>query len=150
MPSWPSDRRRDGSPDAQEGSAVVEFVFLAVLLMVPVAYLVLTLGQLQGGAFAVVGAADQAAKVYVRMPSAAAGQAAAEQAVALAVGDLGFRPGDARLAISCDRDCQEPGAIVTAHVSLRVPLPVVAALPGIDLAATTVAADASQKVGRFR
>lgn len=41
----------------------MEFIFLAVLLMVPVAYLILTVGQVQGGAYAVVGAADQAAKV---------------------------------------------------------------------------------------
>ncbi|WP_375134948.1 TadE/TadG family type IV pilus assembly protein, partial [Arthrobacter sp. HMWF013] len=51
-----------GGP-AEQGSAVVEFTFLALLLMVPLVYFIITIGQLQGGSFAVVGAADQAAKV---------------------------------------------------------------------------------------
>ena len=40
-------RRRD-----EGGSAVVEFVFLAVLLMVPLFYLVMTLSRVQAGAYA--------------------------------------------------------------------------------------------------
>src|SRR6478752_1023292 len=65
--------------DAERGSAVVEFTFLCLLLMVPVVYFIITVGLLQGGSFAVVGAADQAAKVYVAQPDAASGRAAAGQ-----------------------------------------------------------------------
>ena len=77
---------RPSSPDAdgaggEQGSAVVEFTFLSLLLMVPLVYFIITMGQLQGGSFAVVGAADQAAKVFVAQPDAAGGRAAAEQAV---------------------------------------------------------------------
>ena len=53
------------SPDANEdGSAAVEFVFLGVLLLIPLVYLILTAGQVQGAAYAMVGAAEHAAKVY--------------------------------------------------------------------------------------
>src|SRR5512133_3401502 len=87
--------RREGGnqpgPAHEQGSAVVEFTFLALLLMVPLVYFVITVGQIQGGSFAVVGAADQAAKVYVAQPDASTAQAAAEQAVALALSDFGHQ-----------------------------------------------------------
>jgi Flp pilus assembly protein TadG len=136
---------------AEEGSAVVEFVFLAVLLMIPVVYLIITLGQLQGGAYAVVGAADQAAKVYVAGTDPGAAQSAAEEAVMLAMADHGFNSEDAHLALECSpADCLTPGATVTATVTLRVPLPLVPTLPGVNPSVATVHAVASQLVGRFR
>ena len=135
----------------QDGSAVVEFVFLAVLLMVPVVYLIITVGQLQSAAFAVVGAADQAAKVYVAAAEPAAARAAAEEAVMLAMADHGFEAGDVTLAISCSpSDCLSPGSTVSAAVTLRVPLPLVPTIPGVNLDAARVAGQASQLVGRFR
>ncbi|WP_155848564.1 hypothetical protein [Arthrobacter sp. 35W] len=130
---------------------MLEFVFLAVLLMIPVVYLVLTLGQLQGGAYAVVGAADQAAKVFAAEADPARGRAAAEVAVALALRDHGFSLDDARLDIACSAaGCLAPGSTVTATVTLRVPLPGVPSLPGASLDAATVDSVASQVVGRFR
>ncbi len=137
--------------DPEQGTAVVEFVFLAVLLMIPVVYLVITVGQLQGGAYAVTGAADQAAKVYVAAPDPASARAAAEEAVLLAMADYGFDDAGARLDIGCDpAGCLSPGALVTATVTLAVPLPLVSSLPGGGPTAATVDASASQIVGRFK
>lgn len=142
---------RDAGGHDEEGSAVVEFVFLAVLLMIPVVYLIITVGQLQSAAFAVVGAADQAAKVYVAAADPGAGRAAAEEAVMLAMADHGFEADDVSLAVTCSpSDCLSPGSTVTAAVTLRVPLPLVPSMPGISLDAATVAGQASQLVGRFR
>lgn len=142
----------DGSATggSEEGSAIVEFIFLAVLLMVPVVYLILTVGQVQGGAYAAVGAADQAAKVFVLHQDLPSAQQAAEHAVRLAVQDMGFDPEAATLSISCDPGCSTAGAIVRARVQLRVELPVVGAVPGVNLTAATVESSAMQKVGRFK
>ncbi len=140
----------EAKQDAQEGSAVVEFIFLAVLLMVPVMYLILTVGQVQGGAYAVVGAADQAAKVFVLNTDPATARQAAEQAVSLAVEDMGFDAANATLTITCDGGCLTAGSIVHARVELFVELPVVGAVPGVTATAATVDASASQKVGRFK
>ncbi|NVM97457.1 hypothetical protein G6035_02105 [Arthrobacter sp. SDTb3-6] len=118
--------------------------------MVPVAYLILTVGSLQGGSYAVVGAADQAAKVFVLQPDAGAARQAAEAAVALAVTDMGFDPADASLTISCDAGCLTPGTMVRAHVTLRVELPLVGGIPGTRLSAAEVESSAAQKVGRFK
>nr|WP_217509039.1 hypothetical protein [Pseudarthrobacter sp. C4D7] len=117
--------------------------------MVPLVYFVITVGQIQGGSFAVVGAADQAVKVYVAQPDASSAQAAAERAVALALSDFGHQPDRASMVTACSpADCQAPGTTVTVTVSLSVPLPFIPF--GEGLSATEVQASASQLVGRFR
>ena len=134
---------------SEQGSAVVEFTFLALLLMVPLVYFVITVGQIQGGSFAVVGAADQAAKVFVAQPDSSTAQAAAEQAVALALSDFGHQPDRATMTTTCNpADCQAAGTAVTVTVSLSVPLPFVPFAEG--LSATEVEASSTQLVGRYR
>ena len=48
-----------------EGSAVVEFVFLAIVLMVPVVYLVLTLARVQEATFAAEAVARDVSRAAV-------------------------------------------------------------------------------------
>ncbi|WP_285247508.1 hypothetical protein [Pseudarthrobacter sp. efr-133-R2A-89] len=140
---------RRHSNEHEQGSAVVEFTFLALLLMVPLVYFVITVGQVQGGSFAVVGAADQAAKVYVAQSDPVTAQAAAERAVSLALSDFGHEPARANMTTSCEpADCTAAGSAVTVTVSLRVPLPFLPFAEG--LSATDVQASATQLVGRYR
>ncbi|MGN7249497.1 MULTISPECIES: hypothetical protein [unclassified Arthrobacter] len=136
----------------QRGSAVVEFTFLGLLLMVPVVYFIITVGQLQGGSFAVVGAADQAAKVYVAQPDAPSGRAAAEQATMVALADYGHPAGNASVEIRCDSggDCTAAGSAVTVTVRLTVPLPFAPFGEAMRLNAGQLSASATQVVGRFR
>jgi Flp pilus assembly protein TadG len=145
----PPDRCMPGL--RQQGSAVVEFTFLALLLMVPLVYFVITMGQIQGGSFAVVGAADQAAKVYVSQPDAESARRAAEQAALVALADYGHPAGNAHISTSCDPlDCQAAGTAVTVTVNLSVPLPFVPFSDGFRLNASDVEASSTQLVGRFR
>ncbi|MCB5291469.1 hypothetical protein [Arthrobacter sp. SO3] len=140
-----------GPDDAERGSAVVEFTFLSLLLMVPLVYFIITVGQLQGGSFAVVGAADQAAKVFVAQTDAAGGRAAAEQAVLLALADHGHTAANARVETSCaPADCMAAGSAVTVTVHLTVPLPFVPFSEVLNLNAGQLSASATQLVGRFR
>ena len=135
----------------QRGSAVVEFTFLGLLLMVPVVYFVITVGQIQGGSFAVVGAADQAAKVFVAQPDEASGRAAAEQAAVVAIADYGHPADNARVEVSCDRgNCMAAGSAVTVTVHLSVPLPFVPFSDAFRLNASHLSGTATQIVGRFR
>jgi hypothetical protein len=135
----------------EQGNAVVEFTFLSLLLMVPLVYFIITMGQLQGGSFAVVGAADQAAKVYVAQPDTPGAQAAAEQAALIALADYGHPAQDAQVHTSCEpADCQAAGTAVTVTVSLRIPLPFVPFNKEFRLTAGEVGASATQLVGRFR
>ena len=146
---------RPSSPDApdgrEQGSAVIEFTFLSLLLMVPLVYFIITMSQLQGGSFAVVGAADQAAKVFVAQPDSAGGRAAAEQAVLLALADHGHSAAEARVETNCaPADCMAAGSAVTVTVHLTVPLPFVPFSEALDLNAGQLSASATQLVGRFR
>ncbi|MEC5180746.1 hypothetical protein [Arthrobacter sp. CG_A4] len=144
-------RQADDGDGSERGSAVVEFTFLTLLLMVPLVYFIITVGQLQGGSFAVVGAADQAAKVFVAQPDAASGRAAAEQAVLLALADYGHPAENARVATDCaPADCLAAGSAVTVTVHLTVPLPYVPFSDALHLNAGQLSASATQLVGRFR
>lgn len=135
----------------ERGSAVVEFTFLALLLMVPLVYFIISMGQIQGGSFAVVGAADQAAKVYAAQPDPQSAQTAAEQAALIALADYGHPAEDARVSTSCDpTDCQAAGTAVTVTVNLIVPLPFVPFSEAFRLNASEVEASSTQLVGRFR
>lgn len=138
--------------DGQRGSAVVEFTFLGLLLMVPVVYFIITVGQIQGGSFAVVGAADQAAKVFVAQPDTSSGRAAAEQAATVALADYGHPAGNASVDILCDSggDCMAAGSAVTVTVRLTVPLPFVPFGEALRLNASQLSASSTQVVGRFR
>jgi Flp pilus assembly protein TadG len=141
-----------GDDVGERGSAVVEFTFLGLLLMVPVVYFIITVGQLQGGSFAVVGAADQAAKVFVAQPDAPSGRAAAEQATMVALADYGHPAGNASVEIHCDSggDCTAAGSAVTVTVRLTVPLPFAPFGEAMRLNAGQLSASATQVVGRFR
>ncbi|MFD1211006.1 hypothetical protein ACFQ36_02985 [Arthrobacter sp. GCM10027362] len=138
--------RQEGGTET--GSAVVEFLFLGTLLLVPVVYFIVGIGHVQAGSFAVVSAADHGAKVFAAAESPAAGRGRAEQAVLVAARDFGFDGGRLSMAVSCSTDpCLEPGSAVTVDVSLDVPLPFLA---GLDMAAVQVGSTATQIVERYR
>lgn len=109
------------------GSAIVEFLGLALVLLVPLIYLVLVLGRLEAASFAAEGAAREAARTYVVADTADQGAARAVAATGIALRDQGFDddPVDA-LTLSCSSTpCLEPGSDVAARVDLVVPLPFV-------------------------
>jgi hypothetical protein len=115
-------------PDA--GNALVEFVALGVLLLIPVVYLVLALGRIQAASFAVDGAARDAARAFVTAGDEASGRARALAAVRLRLLDQGFDvdPGQAT-ALRCRRlPCLSPQAKVDVTVSVDVVLP---GVPGV-------------------
>ncbi|NTW39873.1 MAG: pilus assembly protein [Cellulomonadaceae bacterium] len=118
------------------GNAVVEFLGVALVLLVPTVYLVLVLGRLQSAAFAVDGAAREAARAFVttevaRDRAGADGRdlpASGVRAVAatgIALADQGLDPGDAAdsLTVTCSAECGAPGSEVTTTVEVVVDLP---------------------------
>lgn len=129
------------------GSAMIEFIFLVLLLMVPMVYLVVASSQLQAASYAAVGAADHAAKVYVAASSPAEGSAAAHDAVAVALGNMGISMSRAQLEYSCSDTCLSPGSTVTVSVRITTVLPF---LPdGIVLNTGSVGASATHRIDKF-
>lgn len=110
-----------------EGSALVEFLALVVLLLIPILYLVLTLGRLQAASFAAEGAARDGARSAARAADQRVGQARADAVTRFAVRDQGFDPGSATTTVRCARGCGVPEAPVTVEVRMTVSLPFVPA-----------------------
>ncbi len=121
---------RDGR---ESGSAVVEFVALAVVLLVPLVYLVLLVARVQAASYAVAVAAREGGRVFVGTPRDQEPLGRAEAAARLAFEDQGFaREGE--ITVDCAAlPCLTPDAAVTVHSRLRVPLPLVP-----DVVATAV------------
>lgn len=121
---------RRGAGD--EGNAVVEFLGVALILLLPVMYLALTLGRIQAATFAVEGAAKGAGRAFVTADSVEAGEVRAGVAVSLALADQGFEDVALSevLSIACTgTPCLAPGAEVVTVVRYDVPLPFVP--PGV-------------------
>ncbi|GER24023.1 hypothetical protein NCCP1664_25180 [Zafaria cholistanensis] len=132
---------------AEAGSAVVEFVFLGVLLLVPVVYAILAVSQLQAAAFAAVGAADHAAKVFVAADTEPRARAAAVDAAARAVRNMGLPAGSEDVSVRCSGPCLHPGSRVTVTVTVSVALPLLPAGAGADVGRAS--ASATHRVERF-
>lgn len=138
-----------GSPGgSDEGSAVVEFVALGTLLLVPVIYFVLAVAQVQAGAFAVVAAAQQASQVLARAEPGELSDAGLTAAAQLAATDQGFAPDRLGIRLECsDGACGTPGAVATVHATLQVPLPLVPGFTDLDVAVLT--SSATVVLGRY-
>lgn len=112
---------------SEEGSAVVEFVFLGVLMMVPLVYLVLSVGRVQAGSYAVTTAAREAGRAFVTASPGEDPGRRAEAAAAIAFADQGFG-GRGSLVVSCSASpCLTPGARIETRARVSVPLPLVPA-----------------------
>lgn len=115
------DRSRD------EGRAIVEFVFLGVLILIPLVYLVLIVGRVQAASFSATTAAREAGRAFTTATSEAEAMARARAAAALSFADFGFTEG-AGVDVSCDGSpCLRPDGRVTATASIEVVLPLVPA-----------------------
>ena len=144
-------RGRGAQPDC--GSAVVEFVTLGVLLLVPVVYLVLVLGRLQAAAFTAEGAAREASRVFVAAPDDETAARHVDAAVRLALSDQGFDEVDPAGAavVRCDTPpCLQPESRVWVTVTVDVVLPGVPAfVDAVVPARVPVRAEAVAVVDRF-
>ncbi len=107
----------------EQGSAVVEFVFLTVLVLIPLVYLVLTVARIQAGTYAVTQAAREAGRAYVTAEAPESASARAHAAAQIAFADFGF---NGELELDCDgAPCLRPEGRITARATVRVPLPLV-------------------------
>ena len=103
----------------------MEFVFLAVLLLVPLLYVVITAVSVQRSAFAMTAAARDAGRAYATAGSDSLGEARAEAAVQLALADQGVRWSPDGRVVRCDPCVYAPGSIFTVSLAAEVPMPLV-------------------------
>lgn len=119
---------------AERGSALVEFVFIALVVFLPLVYLVAGFSAVQRGVFASTAAAREAGRAMGTAPDLATGQARAERAVQLAVEDQHVDATDVRIAYaSAGAGCAAAGTYqptltpgerfsVCVTVTVRIPM----------------------------
>jgi hypothetical protein len=108
-----------------DGSALVEFTWLAILLMIPLVYVVLAAVSVQRAAFATTAAAREAGRAYATASSDQEGEQRAEAAVALAMHDQGVRWTPSGRVVSCGPCDFAPGSPFTVDLQTVVSLPLV-------------------------
>lgn len=136
----------------ESGTALIEFVWLAILLIVPLLYIVLAAFDTQRAAFAASAAARSAGRAFVTAPDQASGYARAQAAVRLAYQDqrLDTVP---QVRISCRPDpgnCLTPGSVVRAEVRSSVDLPLTPAALGSNTPRIRVDSEHEAPYGTFR
>ena len=143
------------SPESrdQRGTAIVEFVWLAVLLLMPLLYIVLAVFDTQRTAYAASAAARSATRAFVTAPDQESGYARAQAAARLAFGDQGIDGARFTLTLTCrpdPRQCLSPGSVVAAQVRSAADLPLMPSALGGNTPRISVAAVHRSPYGTFR
>jgi len=141
---------RDPHRCREDGRAIVEFVFLGVLLLLPLTYLVLTAARIQAASFSVSLAGREAARAFVTGGSDEDAHARAQAAAQIAFTDFGFTEG-AALTLSCDGSpCLRADGVVTSTATITVQLPLIPDfVAGHVPAAVTLSSTSVATVDRF-
>lgn len=134
------------------GSAIVEFVWLGLLLLVPLVYILLTVFDAQRASFATSAAARSAGRAFASSPDQQSAYARAQAAARMAFSDQGIRA-EPNLVIRCrprPDACLSPGSVIEARVRSVVVLPLLPAALGHQAPSFTVSATHQAPYGSFR
>jgi Flp pilus assembly protein TadG len=118
------------------GNAVIEFVFVAVLILIPLVYFVVAVASVQRSGVAVTHAAREAGRAFATADSTDQGLQRAEVAVRLALADQGLSDDAIVRYVAADGTCESgmttpslnPGAQFAVCVIRHASLPAVPSL----------------------
>lgn len=146
-------RRWNRWVNGDDGSAALEFITVGVILLVPLAYLVITLGVIQETLLGAEAAARHTARVIGQAENVTAAAENGEAVLASVIDEYGMDAESVDVSITCTpvgRECPSAGATVIVTVSARVSLPFVPEIFGLDRATQVpLEAAAAQKVSRL-
>jgi Flp pilus assembly protein TadG len=137
----------------EAGSALVEVCWLGILLVLPVLWIVMSVFQVQRGAFAVSAAARSAARAYALAPDDASGIARARTAARLALDDQGVRGVTPDVRVTCTPypgDCHQGTSVITVSVHSRVVLPMMPSVLGGNRPSFGLDATQTVPIGQFQ
>jgi len=137
----------------QRGSALVELTWLGVLLLVPMLWIVLSVFDVQRGAFGVSSAARAAGRAYALAPNDALGQARAEQAARQGLADQGLRDAPVTVTVTCTpyaANCHQGTSVITVRVASRVDLPLLPAVLGGQAPSFALDATHTVPIGQYQ
>jgi hypothetical protein len=137
----------------QRGSALVEVSWLGILLVLPVLWIVMSVFQVQRGAFGVSAAARAAARAYALAPDDASGLLRARTAARLALDDQGVHDVLPEVRVSCTPypgDCHQGTSVITVSVHSGVVLPMMPSVLGGSRPSFALDATQTVPIGQFQ
>lgn len=137
----------------QHGSAIVELVWLGILLLVPLLWIVLSVSQVQQGAFGVTAAARAAGRAYALAYDDGSGQRAAEDVARRVLADQGLDDAPLRVIVSCTpypRDCHNGTSVITVRIRSSVELPLLPDALGGGQPTFALSATHTVPIGRYQ
>ncbi|MFT4233618.1 MAG: TadE family protein [Microbacterium sp.] len=136
----------------ERGSASIEFLIGGLVMLVPLAYLMIAVGEVQHESMAAQAIAREAANAYARTGEAGEASARAAEAIADVAAEYGIDPASLAVDVGCDGGgaCPRAGALVRVSVATSVALPFLPQSFGLG-AYTSVPVDATavQRVSRY-
>ena len=137
----------------EHGSALVELVWLGILLLLPMVWIVLSVFQVQRGAFGVSAAARSAARAYALAPDDRTGYARAREVARVALADQGIDGAHFTLEVSCTpypRDCHSGTSVITVRIDSGVALPLLPSALGGGAPRFALDATHTVPIGQFQ
>jgi Flp pilus assembly protein TadG len=148
-----TDPTADEADDRERGSAALEFILVGMLLLVPLVYLIVSLGLIQGQSLGAEAGARHIARALSTAEDSDAAHRSAELILRSVVDEYALDPDAVAVSLECrpaGAECPEAGATVVVTIRTRVALPLVPPVLGLDrLASIPLEASAVQKVSRF-
>lgn len=136
--------------ERDDGTALIEFIWLGLLLLVPLVYLMVAASGVQRAAYGVSAASRAAGRAFVLAPDVSVARERAERAARTALSDQGIAADVADVDIECIPTCLAPGSTVTVVVSVRQELPLAPDVLGGATPAVTVDSTHVEPYGTFR
>lgn len=139
-------RRRD-----ERGSGLVELVWLGIILLVPLVWIILSVFEVQRGAFAVSAAARAAGRAYALAPDDQEGLARARAVAELTLADQGSPGMRAEVVSSCQPGppCHRGTSVITVTVRSAVDLPFLPEVVGGDRPRFALSATHRVPIGQY-
>lgn len=136
-----------------EGTALVEVVWLGVLLILPLLWVVVSVAQVQGGAFGTSAAARAAGRAFALAPDDATGVERARVAARQALADQGHRDAPIEVRVSCTpdpQDCHQAASVLTVRVESSVALPLLPDVLGSGRPSVGLDATHTVPIGQYQ
>lgn len=148
----PSSRSNDADHD-ERGSAALEFILVGMLLLVPLVYLIVSLGLIQGQSLGAQAGARHIARALSTSQNPDAARQSADLIVRSVVDEYAMDADSVSVSFECrpaGGPCPAAGATLVVTIQTRVALPLVPPVLGLErLASIPIEASAAQKVSRF-